>query len=1153
MTINIAEFEAVLPDAEAIRSATDSFRGTVSSINTTATTTASTWARLQGGVYDVPGKERVFSAFVPVTTAAEDLVDNTETLHAATFAYADAVDALKARLEGVKADAAAFYSEVDGRPQDEWDDDEGLVEKELAIIGALDQLYADLQAAQRDCANAISGMYGGPSYVETTEGGAAAGQVAYGYSKEQLDAAAVAGDIPWGKPTEWDKPWYRDVGDGIASFGKGLWSGVTGTVTGLANMVGINGAEAFKQTWVGIGKLAVNVAIVTTPFAQVALRASGNGDVVDRAGAELLAVGKAAVHWDEWQSDPAYAAGATTFDLATILLTAGAGAAVKGSSVAGKVATVGGTAGKVVKVTGVGRVAVGTVRATDFVQGVKVSTITVTANAGRTAIGKVDDLYRAGATRVGDTVRNGVAVMDNTADRIVNAVSPQPAFAGGAASRPGAMLNAVETHTGSRGGGSGGRTTGGSGEVPSGRGSSGGASGSGSSSLDPARSGAARQEEFRRQNAGRYGETVEQQPATSGRTAEQPATHGRTAAEQPGTPVRTAEQGGGAGRSSAAATPDRAAVREGTSNSSGEVAAADRGRTSGNSSDEAAGADRGRTSEAPVSAERRPVGGAAESGGSARAGTTAGSAAPKPLADADPPGGARGGATQGEVVPEAPPGRASASDTVPDVVPERVPSASPDVVPERVPGTSPAPSSDSPFAHPVAEHGTPVPDSISRPAEHANYGRHNDAPDAPTRLEGSAALPEQVHPDLRQIVDPDQPRYGVDEHGNALTEAEYANRYAQASPQGVMEWDRYPDNAGAVEGTVRQYDTLGDLRADLGDVTVDRIGANNGSFLAVEGTPWNMRSLPVNTLGKELHHFEFNRLPEGYRVEVSEIAPAFGREGGGTQLRIVDAASGRPANVNDLLDAGVLRETPRGASAARAFAVDGVPPVRNIVDVQPEQVGGPRTAWARADHELAPNTQYEVPGRGRFTTNDEGRIVLVETRGGIKGDLNPDLQKPLPNTTYRVNDDVVYRTDEQGRTVDTHIEDYSPGDSFRSESIQRSVGHTGMEEMHPGIDRADVDRLFHYDGGHLHGAEAGGIAERINLQPMLRSLNQGSSSTASFYGLERTLIKLAEGPLARRITVDIESIFGEGHTPRAFTVQYAVDGKVQGLQVFRNQ
>ncbi|PPB49536.1 hypothetical protein C4K88_07545 [Arthrobacter pityocampae] len=581
MTINIAEFEAVLPDAEVIRTAAGAFKDTVGSINTTATVTASTWTRLEGGVYDVPGKEQVFSAFVPVLTASGDLVENAATVHTATTAYAEAVDALKVRLEGVKADTASFYREVDGRPQDEWDDDEGLVEKELAIIGALDQLFADLQAAQRDCANAISGIYGGPSYVQTTEEGVTANQVAYGYSSDQLDAAAAAGDIPWGKPTEWDKPWYRDVGDSIASFGKGLWSGVTGTVTGLGNMVGLNGAEAFKQTWAGIGKLAVNVAIVTSPVLQMSLRATGNGDVADRAGEELLAVGKAAIHWDEWQSDPAYAAGATTFDLAAILMTAGAGATAKVGSVAGKIGTIGGKAGTVVKVTGIGKVAVGTVKATDFIQGVKVSTITITADVGRTVIAKVDDVYRAGTAGVGNTVRNGVAVMNDAGDRIVNALSPQPvlAGAGGVPTRPGALLNAVETHAGSQGGGSG------AGQAPTGRGSGSGSTlGSSASSSSPNLS-----EEIRRRNEGRFGQTVDEQP-TPVRTNIDPAPDERTGAAEtsrsstPEAPERTQpeapdgtgtsaatpgtadapDQAGMAGRSAGAAIPDRPEAPERT-------------------------------------------------------------------------------------------------------------------------------------------------------------------------------------------------------------------------------------------------------------------------------------------------------------------------------------------------------------------------------------------------------------------------------------------------------------------------------------------------------------------------------------------------------------------------------------------------------------
>ncbi|PPB49534.1 hypothetical protein C4K88_07535 [Arthrobacter pityocampae] len=110
-----------------------------------------------------------------------------------------------------------------------------------------------------------------------------------------------------------------------------------------------------------------------------------------------------------------------------------------------------------------------------------------------------------------------------------------------------------------------------------------------------------------------------------------------------------------------------------------------------------------------------------------------------------------------------------------------------------------------------------------------------------------------------------------------------------------------------------------------------------------------------------------------------------------------------------------------------------------------------------------------------------------------------------------------------------------------------------MEEMYPGVNRTELDRLYHYDGGHLHGLAAGGVPERINLQPMLSSLNQGSTSVPSFHQLERNLIRLAEGPPARRVTLDIESIFGTGSTPEGFKVTYFVDGLRQPREYFPNK
>ncbi|MCC3282442.1 hypothetical protein [Arthrobacter caoxuetaonis] len=470
MSIDIAAFEAVLPDPEAIRAAAAALVSAVGDVVDTAEESSAAWSHLQSpDVYDIAGSEVVFNAFRPVTTSAGDLDSDVGTVDKAVLAYADTVDALKVRLDAVKADAANFFSRTRGRSQDDWDDDEGLIQAEQNIIGDLNLLYADLQEAQRVCANAISAIYGGPSYVLTTEEGAGTGEVEFGFSGEQLDAAAVEGNVPWGQPTEWDKPWYRDAWDGVASFGKGVWSGITGTVTGLGNMVGLGGGEAFAQTWKGLGALATNLAIMTSPVVQVALLASGNGDRVRQAGDELLAVGKAAIHWDEWQTDPAYAAGATSFDLASILLTAGAGATAKVGSVAGKIGDIANASGKVsavVNASGIGKVGAVTVKITDAAQAFKINAITTVVDTSRVTVGKVGAAWQAADQFLIDSSKSaldsGRAALNSALNKVDTVLANAghgrfgtPALAGAGGAGPRVMAFTPDTPPTRTGGGSG--------------------------------------------------------------------------------------------------------------------------------------------------------------------------------------------------------------------------------------------------------------------------------------------------------------------------------------------------------------------------------------------------------------------------------------------------------------------------------------------------------------------------------------------------------------------------------------------------------------------------------------------------------------------------------------------------------------------------
>ncbi|GAB3248884.1 TNT domain-containing protein [Arthrobacter pigmenti] len=752
MGFNPSSFPPIA-DAARLRTEAEKFKTKADKVEDLASDSFNSWSSMPG-VYEAPEASIVYGAFAPVKTSGQDLAGDAATVKSAIDTYAGEAESIKGRYDALMVRWRSV--EAQKAADDEWQEDEDLVKEDNDILSDANALMAEYMAAQRTCANKISGIYGGPTYVPTTQEGAGPGEVQYGFTGEQLDAAAAEGKLPWGEPSEYDAPWYEDSWNAVKSFGKGVWSGVTGTVTGLWNMVNFTDWDTFSTTWKGIATLAVDVAVVSRPGIQTSSRAM-------EARERLLAVGKSAIHWDEWQEDPAYAAGASTFDLATILLTAGAGAVTKTGSVASKVSTVAGAgtkAGTAVKVTGLGTVARTTVKVTDLAADLKIKSLDLGTSVAQNSLGKLAPV----ATRLDDGI---------------NAMSgPQPAHArvGSSGPRPfsdalDAGISRMDSH--SNGGGSG---------APAG----------GTTGLD------------------------------SGSNA----------------PATTGPQGG---------------------------------------SPEGGGSD----VDAPVAGG--DVGGAPDGGSSdgrepAAAGDTAG-----PGSSAPDDGG------PGKGVPE---GDGSGA-------PDQAQRNYADVEGQRV---------DPAYEHPPAEHGVEVDDNISKPAEHAQYGLHN--PDGPTdtALEGKARYPDEINPQLEEIVNSDQPKYGVDEHGHALSEEEYVNRYGVFNEKtDLWEYYDYPDNDGAVEGSIRSYDSMHGLLADFPGLELDRIGDNSGGYFAVEGTPWHMRSLPVNSLGKELHHFDLGELPNDIEVKVSEVAPAFGRPGGGTQLEFIDVGHGGPRLiVDELLARNVL-------------------------------------------------------------------------------------------------------------------------------------------------------------------------------------------------------------------------------------------------------
>ncbi|MEG3632144.1 hypothetical protein V5O46_31695, partial [Streptomyces sp. C6-003] len=80
----------------------------------------------------------------------------------------------------------------------------------------------------------------------------------YGYSAEVLGQAE---ELPWGTPETQSHDWW-DPDDFQYYFKSFVWDGlivdnVWGTIDGTMSLVGLNGSQAFKESWSGIARVIV--------------------------------------------------------------------------------------------------------------------------------------------------------------------------------------------------------------------------------------------------------------------------------------------------------------------------------------------------------------------------------------------------------------------------------------------------------------------------------------------------------------------------------------------------------------------------------------------------------------------------------------------------------------------------------------------------------------------------------------------------------------------------------------------------------------------------------------------------------------------------------------------------------------------------------
>ncbi|ORB73549.1 glycohydrolase toxin TNT-related protein [Mycobacterium scrofulaceum] len=167
--------------------------------------------------------------------------------------------------------------------------------------------------------------------------------------------------------------------------------------------------------------------------------------------------------------------------------------------------------------------------------------------------------------------------------------------------------------------------------------------------------------------------------------------------------------------------------------------------------------------------------------------------------------------------------------------------------------------------------------------------------------------PSKIDKDVAKLIrDPEAP-FGRDPQGHPYTEEEYAERFNDVGPEG-QNWSKFPLNAGAVPGTRVAYTNAASFLRDYGS-SLDRVGKTDGKYLAVmedgQAASWEQRALHVTNLRDPYHSYAFGELPEDWTIEVSEVGPGVGQQGGSIQVRVFDA-DGKVQIIDKLIERGVL-------------------------------------------------------------------------------------------------------------------------------------------------------------------------------------------------------------------------------------------------------
>jgi hypothetical protein len=485
---------------------------------------------------------------------------------------------------------------------------------------------------------------------------------------------------------------------------------------------------------------------------------------------------------------------------------------------------------------------------------------------------------------------------------------------------------------------------------------------------------------------------------------------------------------------------------------------------------------------------------------------------------------------------------------------------------------SPAPASPSSDGPASTDHGTSegtssqgedTPESTGTPDQSSSEGTLPD----PTTEEANEAFAEieRHNQDLSESMDAIEDDHRAELNGeapwtlNALEDSGSSGRgdgphngddesRVLVTPDGMeMRADGTINNS--VDGTGSRLDEGSDpVTVHEDDRNVHRSGGNGGTTgSGASGGGW-----PENpSVGPDLP--PHNDGPP--TSESGTITPPDNFGGQGRTDSEGDASAPPPSGESD-----VVRQATNGP-----VTIDRNHPLRPL----PKEPLG-------VEFPLEPNTTYEIPDSpdrpgATYYTDETGRIAEVHTEFGRPGKWNPDLRYPLPNVTYKIGNDLSISTDSLGRP--SRVEGNLSLSNAPRGADQTPTGHLGRDEHTDYNNRAEDELAENlsdgdtqkfedaeWDGGHLIANEFGGGGERINMIPMLRTLNRGNGAEGAWEGSWREMEKYWERLLSddpsTSIQVSIEIEYPDNSSisniPERIGVNYSVNGGEPVPRTFEN-